>query len=104
MGKADWHHLYDTKRWKALRLLLLGREPTCRLCRQRDRLTAACVVDHRQPHKGDVTLFYDESNLHSLCKTCHDGTKQRQEHRGFAQGVGADGRPLDPGHRWNRYQ
>lgn len=101
MGKADWHHLYDTKRWKALRLLQLGREPLCRLCKEADRLCPATVADHITPHKGDVTLFFDATNLQSLCKPCHDGTKQRAEHRGHTQGCDAAGMPLDARHHWS---
>lgn len=94
MGKADWHHLYDTKRWKALRLYQLGIEPLCRLCRRVDKITQATVADHVTPHKGDITLFFDAANLQSLCSCCHDVGKQRQERRGFAQGCDASGVPM----------
>jgi 5-methylcytosine-specific restriction protein A len=30
------------------------------------------VVDHIKPHKGDMTLFWDENNWQSLCKMHHD--------------------------------
>lgn len=94
MARSDWHYLYDTKRWKALRLYHLGTEPLCRLCKQAERLVPAVVVDHIEPHKGDVNLFFDDTNLQSLCKTCHDVSKQRQEHRGFMQGCDASGIPF----------
>lgn len=101
MGKADWHHLYDTKRWKRLRLQQLQREPLCRMCKQRSRLTPATVADHITPHKGDEQLFFDENNLQSLCDDDHTITKARQEHRGYLQGCDAQGVPLDPRHPWN---
>ena len=101
MAKSDWHHLYDTKRWKALRLYRLGIEPLCRYCKQADKLTPACVVDHVKPHKGDVDLFFDLDNTQALCKPCHDSTKQKQEHNGYAQGCDAHGLPLDAHHHWN---
>lgn len=94
MPKADWHHLYDTKRWKALRLYHLGVEPLCRLCKQSEKIVTACIVDHVIPHKGNLDLFWDDENLQSLCKTCHDVTKQRQEHRGYVQGCDTSGIPL----------
>lgn len=75
MAKADWHHLYDTKRWKALRLYRLGIEPLCRFCKRAEKLTPACIADHVIPHRGDEELFFDLENTQSLCKPCHDGTK-----------------------------
>jgi 5-methylcytosine-specific restriction endonuclease McrA len=32
----------------------------------------ATVVDHIQPHKGDVILFWNKDNHQALCKSCHD--------------------------------
>ena len=101
MPKADWHHLYDTRRWKALRLYHLGTEPICRLCKKADRITPAAVVDHVITHKGNVDLFFDDTNLQSLCKPCHDGTKQHSEHNGYERGCDARGLPLDAKHHWN---
>lgn len=101
MPKADWHHLYNTKRWKALRLYHLGTEPICRLCKQADKITPAAVVDHITPHKGNVDLFFDDTNLQSLCKPCHDGTKQAAEHNGYERGCDASGLPLDAKHHWH---
>lgn len=94
MAKTDWHHLYCTKRWQALRTHQLCIEPLCRMCKQVERITSATVVDHKQPHKGNVELFFDASNLQSLCKTCHDVAKSRQEHRGYVQGCDANGIPF----------
>lgn len=37
------------------------------------------VADHRRRHNGDANLFWDEGNLQTLCKPCHDGPKQRAE-------------------------
>lgn len=102
MAKADWHHLYDTARWKRMRLAQLQREPLCRMCKQRDRITAATVADHEVPHKGDERLFFDDRNLQSLCNDCHTVTKARQEHRGYLQGCDVTGLPLDPAHRWRQ--
>lgn len=100
MSKADWHHLYDTARWKRMRLNQLRDEPLCRMCKQRHRVKAATVADHVTPHKGDERLFFDASNLQSLCSDCHTVSKARQEHRGYLQGCDAAGMPLDPKHRW----
>src|SRR5678809_56739 len=101
MTKADWHHLYDTRRWKALRLYQLGTEPLCRYCKEAGRITPACFVDHIIPHKGDVDLFFDASNLMSLCKPCHDSVKQKLERTGIEKGCDDRGLPLDAKHHWN---
>nr|WP_236854405.1 HNH endonuclease [Brucella pseudogrignonensis] len=55
----------------------------------------ATVCDHRIPHKGDVSLFWNPDNLQSLCKPCHDGTKQRMELGQTIVTFGADGWPID---------
>lgn len=68
-GEAgDWHRLYATKRWKQIRAKQLLIEPFCAECEDRVRATD---VDHVIPHRGDKNLFYDESNLQSLCHSHH---------------------------------
>lgn len=41
----------------------------------------ASVVDHMDPHRGDMTLFWDTSRWQSLCAHHHSAEKQRQESR-----------------------
>ncbi|WP_245482984.1 HNH endonuclease [Agrobacterium sp. CNPSo 2736] len=41
--------------------------------------TSKLICDHVTPHKGDRDLFFDASNLQTLCKPCHDTVKQREE-------------------------
>lgn len=73
---------------------------TCgKLCRGRGPHSPVC--DHVVPHKGDEALFFDPHNLQTLCKSCHDGDKQRQEVRGFSAEIGPDGYPVDPRHPFN---
>jgi len=100
MNDRPWRRLYNTKAWHKLRAAQLRDEPLCRLCQQLGRVTAAGIVDHIIPHKGDEALFYDPCNLQSLCKHCHDSAKQSQEKTGRLPGCGEDGWPLDPGHHW----
>jgi 5-methylcytosine-specific restriction protein A len=66
-----WHGWYGTQGWKSTRAAQLLREPYCRVCAGRGYRTRATEVDHVTPHRGDRTLFYDESNLQSLCHRCH---------------------------------
>ena len=48
------------------------RHPLCVSCQAEGKLTAATVVDHIVPHRGDTKLFWDESNWQPLCKEHHD--------------------------------
>lgn len=62
------------------------------MCERDGRVTAANVVDHIIPHRGDQALFWDTDNWQPLCKPHHDRDKARQE-RGLTQTVDADGWP-----------
>ncbi|MOA46225.1 hypothetical protein D3C78_1687130 [compost metagenome] len=86
------------------------------MCSEDQRPAAAVIVDHKVPHRlGEARasedperiaaawrLFWDRSNWQSLCKLCHDSTKQRLERSGRLPGCQTDGRPLDPRHHRNR--
>lgn len=72
------------------------------MCEQMGRTTLATVADHIKAHKGDVRLFFNGTNLQSLCKACHDGAKHREEQRGYAVGCDTNGNPIDNNHHWNQ--
>lgn len=59
-------------RWRIARAIFLANNPLCRECEKANRLTAAIVVDHVLPHRGNELLFWDEDNWQPLCKRCHD--------------------------------
>lgn len=97
----DMARLYN-QQWRRARKVFLQEHPLCRLHRERGQIVPATVVDHRIPHRGDPTLFWDRTNWQGLCKTCHDSHKQAQEKTGgVLRGAGHDGMPLDPAHPWN---
>ena len=78
-GKSSTQRGYGYK-WKKARAAFLAQHPLCVYCLEKfDRVTAANVVDHIVPHKGDKVLFWDRSNWQSLCATCHSSTKQKEE-------------------------
>lgn len=91
-----------TRRWEKARETFLTQHPFCKMCEEQGRVTAATVVDHVVPHKGDQRLFWDTANWQALCKPHHDRTKQRMEKLGVVIGCDEDGVPLDPAHHWNR--
>ena len=100
----EYHHLYNTAAWRQTRAAQLRQHPLCRMHLELGQTVEASVVDHIVAHKGDVQRFVDWSNLQSLCKACHDGHKQAQEHSpgGILRGAGLDGRPLDLAHPWHQ--
>ena len=104
-----WRKLYNTKRWQALRTATFKRDMfICQMCNEptkltkdrRDRKAATC--DHKIAHKGDEVLFFDLDNLQTVCKKCHDSTKQREEVQGYSDEIGLDGWPVDSNHPFNR--
>ena len=44
--------------------------PVMSLCFVEGRTTPATQTDHVVPHRGDVTLFWNEANWQSLCAEC----------------------------------
>lgn len=87
---------YDN-RWRKAREYYLRKYPLCVYCQMLDRLTAANVVDHIEPHRlkeamgsGDSHriararyLFWDaDNNWASLCETCHNTVAQSCERMG----------------------
>jgi 5-methylcytosine-specific restriction enzyme A len=80
-----WRAWYSTARWRALRREVLLRDLyTCQMpgCGRVEPNTSLLVADHREPHRGDETLFWSRGNLQTLCKPCHDRAKQRLERQG----------------------
>ena len=59
--------------WRRVRLVWLGQHPTCVSC---GRL--ANEVDHIVPHRGDLALFWNQTNWQSMCRACHS-RKTREE-------------------------
>ena len=84
---------YDGDWWR-LRHYHLKANPLCEFCKKQGRLTRATIVDHIVPFRNNPSLRLDPNNLQSLCKTCHDGAKQKQDNLGLDVGCDLDGIPL----------
>jgi 5-methylcytosine-specific restriction enzyme A len=96
MGELD--HLYSSARWRRMRKLQLQQHPLCKFCfESRGEVTIATVVDHIDPHKGDINKFW-LGELQSLCHRCHVSTKQFVELNGYCPHIGLDGWPVDKRH------
>ena len=94
---VEWADFYKTAGWKRLRQLQLRQHPLCEFCLERGIVTAANVVDHVTPHRGDWTKFVT-GELQSLCEPCHKSAKLY----GYRTDIGFDGLPTDPNHPFNR--
>lgn len=74
---------YDS-RWRTARSRFLRANPLCSQCLKDNKFVKAEVVDHLVPHRGDKTLFWDESNWQALCKRCHDvKTRTKDQHQEY---------------------
>lgn len=101
----QYRKLYSAKPWRELRLKILLRDLyTCQIKGCGVPLVAgrsdprSAVVHHKQPHKGNLTLFYDHDNLEAGCWSCHSGAIQSEEALGYDATIGADGWPVDQKH------
>ena len=95
--RASWDYLYSTKRWRRVRLRQLRAHPLCKFCLERGLVEPAVIVDHVEPHRGDISKFW-YGELQSLCEPCHKVTKRFVEAHGFRPDIGLDGWPLDARH------
>ncbi|KTC55946.1 HNH endonuclease [Pseudomonas putida] len=77
-GMTSSQRGYNYK-WQKARERYLNSNPLCVYCQQIGRVTAASIVDHIVAHRGDMVLFWDQTNWQSLCKPCHDSVKQAEE-------------------------
>lgn len=95
---------YRSKRWAGVRRRQLARHPWCQCPHCEGKRIPAQVVDHKEPHKGDARAFWNERNLQSMTKQCHDVFKQSQERGGygFAKGSDVNGMPLVSQPGWGR--
>ncbi|MCJ8138421.1 HNH endonuclease [Falsirhodobacter halotolerans] len=79
---VSWRKWYHTARWQKLRKGVLVRDLfTCQRCGRIEGNTSLLVADHKEPHRGDETLFWDAGNLQCLCQSCHSSDKQQEERR-----------------------
>lgn len=66
-------------KWQQARAAYLMKHPLCVYCDRDGRVTAATVVDHSVPHRGDMAVFWDSSLWQSLCGPCHSSEAQKRD-------------------------
>lgn len=59
-------------KWQQAREGWLRNHPLCVECEKDGRIEPAVVVDHIDPHRGDMVKFWDAGNWQSLCVRCHN--------------------------------
>ena len=77
-----WRKWYKTKRWQQLREATFVRDFfVCQMpgCGRIEGDTSKLVCDHIEPHRGSERLFFEQSNLQTLCMPCHDNVKRKEE-------------------------
>lgn len=60
--------------WREARAEFLASQPNCAMCR-----APGTVLEHSITHTGDRVLFCSHTNWQSLCKSCCDQDKERQD-------------------------
>lgn len=87
-NKKNWIHknVYNTYRWRKLRLNYLAEHPLCECCLRKGIKKLAEHVHHRNEissgnsNEQMIQLAFDINNLEALCRECHvnehNGNKQ----------------------------
>lgn len=98
------HPWYHTTRWRKASKNFLSKDynTLCSICRKMGVDTVAIIVDHKIPHKGNYSLFWDTLNWQGLCAPCHSRHKQIKEKGGLMLGCDVNGDPLDEDHHWRK--
>jgi 5-methylcytosine-specific restriction protein A len=77
--RGSAHSRGYTSQWAKARNLFLRQHPACAHCRLKGIVTVATQVDHITPHRGNMTLFWDERNWQALCAPCHSHKTATQD-------------------------
>lgn len=92
-GKSASQRGYGAQHQR-LRKILLAKEPLCRPCQAKGRVTAATIADHVVPiAKGGA--IYDLSNMQPVCADCHDKKTRADNGWKAKPRIGLDGWPCD---------
>jgi len=59
-------------KWRLASKAYLKANPLCAQCEKEGWVRMGVAVDHVQPHRGDMELFWDKSQWQTLCKFHHD--------------------------------
>ncbi|WP_448680005.1 HNH endonuclease [Pseudomonas nicosulfuronedens] len=72
-----------TYQWQQARERYFAKHPLCVHCQANGKVVVATDLDHKVPHRGNESLFWDESNWQGLCKSCHSVKTQQETAQGL---------------------
>ena len=90
-GKSRHKRGYGRQHVK-LRAELLAREPLCRHCKAKGRVTVATIADHITPI-AEGGAVHDIANMQPLCHDCHTDKTLRDQGKRVKHRIGLDGWP-----------
>ena len=73
----NFNYVYNTSRWRKLRLYFLSNNPLCSHCLKKGIYTSATEAHHKIPLssykdlESKLEIAFDIENLEALCKECH---------------------------------
>ena len=76
-GNVHNQTVYNTVRWRTMRLEKLKADPLCEECLKNEVITSGVEVHHIKPISTASSIFekqklgFDYNNLQTLCKQCH---------------------------------
>jgi len=76
-NSKDRHKIYDTLKWRKLRLSKLIDSPLCEMCLAKDIITVGVDIHHiisflsTDDLNKRSDLAFDYNNLQTVCKNCH---------------------------------
>lgn len=77
---VDVRRLYYRVGWQSRRQIAMAKNPFCPECLvEGGRYVPTTDVDHIVPHRGDLRLFWLQSNLQALCHAHHSRKTGRGE-------------------------
>ncbi len=87
LNRRDRMAIYNTARWRRMRVLQLMAQPLCQVCEGCGRTELAVDVHHLRSFTGFEgaarrMVAFDPDNLISLCKVCHQAV-----HHGYLKGA-----------------
>lgn len=78
VDSVPWRRWYRTARWRRISMAVFLRDAyRCTMCGHTENDP---VADHKMAHRGDPKLLWNIDTVQTLCVSCHNGKKQRQEH------------------------
>ena len=67
------------RKWQKTSKRFLKKNPLCSECLKIGRTEPAVVVDHIEPHRGDMKKFWNKENWQGLCISHHNQKSAKEK-------------------------